>query len=239
MATEPSTAQSFEFAVSEPPTLVVRNPIGTVITQTGTASRVSIGVTKRITGLLFGGNGLDAMEKVTVTAEQDGSTIRVNVHHPKQTFSTKAVTVDLEITVPERAELDLHVDAGNIELRGGTGVARAQVDAGNIRAEGYTFLGVSRIAVDAGNATLDAALGADASLDVSVDAGNARLRLPPATSTYLDAAIDAGSLKIAGWNVEIKHEMVSHKARGPLGPNPRGTLRVRVDAGTINIGPNA
>src|SRR5262249_3223282 len=119
------------------------------------------------------------------------------------------------------------------------GVASARVDAGNIRAEGYTFRGASRVKIDAGNATLNAALGEGAALDVKVDAGNARLLLPPDTAAYLDASVDAGSLKGAGLDVEMRHEVVSHRARGQLGRSATATLRVAVDAGTISIAPSA
>jgi hypothetical protein len=254
----PSSEQSFEFSVGESPAVVVRNPIGTVVTRQGAAGQVAIQATKSVTGLLFGGNGLDLLEKVTIATEQLGDTVTVTVNHPKQLFSSKTVSVRLEIAVPEGTRLDLHVDAGNVELQGGRGVANARVDAGNVKGEGYTFLGHSRVAVDAGNARLGAALGegasltlhvdagnADlqtafgpgASLDLSVDAGTARLHLPRETAVYLDASVDMGSIKIAGWGVPMKHELVSHKARGPLGPNPNGSLSVHVDAGTIVIAP--
>jgi hypothetical protein len=230
-----SATQAFEFTVGEIPALVVRNPLGTVTIQPGASSQIAISATKHVTGLMLGGNGLDLLERVTVQTEQAGDTVSVSVKHPRQFFSTKAVTVDLVITVPDRTRLDVEVDAGNIELRGGSGVARAEVDAGNVRAEGFTFLGSSKVSVDAGNATLHAALESGGSLEVSVDAGNARLQLPRETAAYLEAAIDAGSLKVSGWQVETKNELVSHKARGALGPNASGTLRVRVDAGSITI----
>ncbi len=254
-----STVQAFEFTVSQTPTIVVRNPVGTVIAQPGADRRVAIQATKTVTGLHFGGNGLDALEKVTISAEQSGDTIIVTVKQPRQIVSSKVVSVELALTVPERAQLDLRVDAGNIDLRGGSGVTTAKVDAGNVKADGFTFFGRSRIGVDVGNATLSAALvegaslavhvdagnatlqtslGPGASLDVGVDAGNARLRLPPETAVQLDAAVDMGSIKISGWDVPIKHEIVSHKARGPMGANPNGTLHVKVDTGTIIIAPH-
>jgi hypothetical protein len=256
-----SIAQSFEFRVGQTPTIVVRNPIGSVITQAAADGQVAIQATKTVTGLLLGGNGLDALEKVTVSAEQTGDTITVTVKHPKHVFGGgKAVSVELVLSVPERTQLDLQVDAGNIELRGGSGVVRASVDAGNVKAEGFTFLRASQVAVDAGNVNLNAALledstlmlhvdagtvnlqsaiAAGASLDVTVDAGTAKLHLPHDASLFLDASVDMGSIKISGWNVPMKHEIVSHKARGPLGPNPSGNLRVKVDAGTIVIAPLA
>jgi hypothetical protein len=255
-----SAEQSFQFSVSQAPRIVVRNPVGTVITQPGAAGQVAIHVTKMLTGVLFGGNGLDALEKVTISAEQSGDTITVTVKHPHQLLGNKLVSVELALTVPERAQLDLRVDAGHIDLRGGSGVTMAKVDAGNVKADGFTFVGGSRVEVDAGNATLNATLlegasltvqvdagnavlqpsiGPGASLDVRVDAGSARLSLPPETALYLDAAVDMGSIKISGWDVPIKREIVSHKARGPLGQNPNGTLRVKVDAGNIVIAPLA
>ena len=68
-----------------------------------------------------------------------------------------------------------------------------------------------------------------------VDAGNARLTLPQRTDATLDAQVDAGSISIDGWNVEYKREFMSARARGPLLPEARGRLRIKVDAGSIRL----
>jgi hypothetical protein len=94
---------------------------------------------------------------------------------------------------------------------------------------------LSEARVDAGNITIEGALGEAASLDLRVDAGNARLTLPQWTDATLDAQVDAGSITIDGWDVEKKREFMSARARGSLIPGARGRLRIKVDAGSIRL----
>jgi hypothetical protein len=183
----------------------------------------------------MGGNGLEAFERVRVTAEQREEEVRVTVHQPSSKVGGHVVTVALTIQVPAQCRLDLEVDAGSVEISGVSSEISGRVDAGSLTTRAVMFMDRSEARVDAGNITIDGALGEAASLDVRVDAGNARLTLPQRTDAVLDAQVDAGSITIDGWNVERKREFMSARARGPLVPEARGRLRIRVDAGSIRL----
>jgi hypothetical protein len=227
--------QSFEFAVGETPTLVVKNPAGSVTVTAGPASHLAVRATKTLRGVFMGGNGLDALERVHITAEQHEDTVRVTVHQPASIASAHIVTVELAVQVPAHCALRLKVDAGNVEINGVTSEIAGTVEAGNLTARRVTFLNHSEARVDAGNVTIEGALGEAASLDVKVDAGTARLTLPQQTAAMLDAKVDAGSITVDGWNVEQKRELMSARARGALSSPATGALRVKVDAGSIRL----
>jgi hypothetical protein len=227
--------ETFEFTVGERPALVVNNPAGSVTVTAGEAGRIGIQVTKTLRGVFMGGNGLEAFERVQVSAEQHNETVRITVRQPSSRIGGHVVTVALAIQVPAQCRLDLEVDAGSVEINGVSSEISGRVDAGNLTARGVTFMERSEARVDAGNITIDGALGEAATLDVRVDAGNARLTLPQRTDATLDAQVDAGSISIDGWNVEYKREFMSARARGPLLPEARGRLRIKVDAGSIRL----
>ena len=227
--------EAFEFAVGERPTLVVKNPAGSVTVTAGEAGRIGLQVTKTLRGVFMGGNGLDALERVRVNAEQHEETVRVTVHQPSSHVGSHVVTVALAIQVPAQCRLDLEVDAGSVEINGVSSEISGRVDAGNLIARNVTFMERSEARVDAGSITIEGALGEAASLDVRVDAGNARLTLPQRTDATLDAQVEVGSITIDGWNVERTREFMSARARGPLIPEARGRLRIKVDAGSIRL----
>jgi hypothetical protein len=227
--------ETFEFAVGERPALVVKNPAGSVTITAGEAGHIGAQVTKTLRGVMMGGNGLEAFERVQVSAEQQDETIRITVRQPSSSIGGHMVTVALAIQVPAQCRLDLEVDAGSVSISGVSSEISGRVDAGSLTTRAVTFMDRSEARVDAGNITIDGALGETASLDVRVDAGNARLTLPQRTDATLDAQVDAGSITVDGWNVEYKREFMSARARGPLIPDARGRLRVRVDAGSIRL----
>jgi hypothetical protein len=227
--------ETFEFAVGERPALVVKNPAGSVTVTAGEAGRIGAQVTKTLRGVMMGGNGLEAFERVQVSAEQQNETIRITVRQPSSSIGGHMVTVALAIQVPAQCRLDLEVDAGSVSISGVSSEISGRVDAGSLTTRTVTFMDRSEARVDAGNITIEGALGEAASLDVRVDAGNARLTLPQHTDATLDAQVDAGSITVDGWNVERTREFMSARARGPLIPEARGRLRVRVDAGSIRL----
>jgi hypothetical protein len=227
--------ESYEFAVGERPTLIVKNPAGSVTVTAGEAGRITMQVTKTLRGVFMGDNGLETFERVRVTAEQQQEMVRITVHQPSSRVGKHVVTVALALQVPTQCRLDLEVDAGSVEISGVSSVISGRVDAGTVTTRDVTFMDRSEACVDAGTITIEGALGEAASLDVRVDAGSARLTLPQWTDAALDAQVDAGSITIDGWDVEKRREFMSARARGPLIPDARGRLRIKVDAGSIRL----
>jgi len=229
------TTETYEFGVSEMPTLDLRNRAGNVMVMAGPAGQVRVIVTKRVRGGIFGGGSEADLERVRVEVRQSGSTITVDAERLEHWTLTRQYTIDLEITTPATTDVRLVLNAGNTRLAGITGAVQATVNAGNLETEGATFADGSRFMVNAGNLTLRGGLVSGASLEAEVNAGNARLTLPANTPVSLDARTTAGSIQVFGGQVNVTRHFASQSASGALGPNPKGRLRVKVDAGNVTV----
>jgi hypothetical protein len=227
--------ETHEFRVEGVPSLDVRNFAGNVTLTAGTDGQVSVKVTKRVRNGLLGSADEADLEKIHVDVKQRGDTISVMAEVRDRSFLTKQFSIDLDIAAPARTNLDLHLNAGNTDIGGISGVINAKVNAGNLETRRVTFADRSQLAVNAGNLTLDGALAPGGSLDADVNAGNARLTLPQTTNAYVDARTHAGTVHINGWPIDVTRRFAQMSATGALGPNASGTLTVRVDAGNVTL----
>jgi hypothetical protein len=233
-----SQTETKTFAVSGLPTILAKNAAGHIRVARGEPGQVGLRITKKsqagFLGLSSGGE--DALDRVQVTTDQQGDTIRVDVEHQGAIISMgKRVTVDLELTVPAECALELRQAAGEISIREVSGSVRATTNAGNLETRGVTFASSSRLEVNAGNADIAGALASGASLDVTVNTGKCRIELPASTAVNLDAAVDVGQIDISGFSgqVETRRQIVQQRASGPLNAGATGTLHVRVNVGEI------
>lgn len=223
-----------EYTVNNTPSLDVRNNAGAVTFTPGADRQVVVRVTKRARGGIFHAVSESDLDKVIVTIAQEGDRIIVDTERASRSF-LKNVQIDLDITTPASSNVTLQLNAGNALMRDLRGLLNVRVNAGNFDARGVTCAGDARFEVNAGHLEFAGAVERGASLDVQVNAGIARLRLPRETPLTLDAKTTAGALDIAGWQVENGREIVQRTAYGPLGANPAGTLRIRVNAGTASV----
>ena len=72
------------------------------------------------------------------------------------------MTVALAIQVPAQCRLDLEVDAGSVEISGVSSEISGRVDAGTLTTRDVTFMDRSEARIDAGNITIEGALGESA-----------------------------------------------------------------------------
>ncbi|HKV83293.1 MAG TPA: hypothetical protein VJN88_01975 [Ktedonobacterales bacterium] len=223
-----------EYTVTSAPSLDVRNNAGAVTFTPGAEHQVIVRVTKRARGGIFRAVSESDLDKVIVTIAQEGDRIIVDTERASRSF-LKNVEIDLDITTPASSNVTLQLNAGNALLRDLRGRLNVRVNAGNFDARGVTCVGECRFEVNAGHLELAGAAERGASLDVQVNAGIARLRLPRETPLTLDAKTTAGALEVTGWQVEKTREIAQHTAYGPLGAEPAGTLRIRVNAGTASV----
>jgi hypothetical protein len=230
-----TATETYEFGVSEAPTLDLRNKAGNVTVTPGPDGQVRVVVTKRVRGGILGGGSEVDLERVRVEARQSGNTIIVDAKRLESWKLTKQYTIEFEITTPATTDVKLTLNAGNTRLAGITGVVQGTVNAGNLETEGVTLADGSRFVVNAGNLTLRGGLLPGASLDAEVNAGNARLTLPANTPVNLDARTTAGSIQVSGGQITVMRHFASQSASGALGPDPQGRLRVKVDAGNITV----
>lgn len=227
--------ETHELSVGAEPRLIVRNTAGTVAVQPGADGHVRVVVTKKVRGGLGAAAERD-LEQVVVRVAQEGDTISVETETERRPISLKSFTIDIEITAPATcAQLEARLSAGNLVVRGLTTTLAATVNAGNLDAMDVTLRGGSDLALNAGNLTLDGALAPSATLDARLNAGNARFTLPRDTPAQLDAKTTVGQISVAGWQVRTERQIVQQRARGALGAQPTGSLRIHVDAGNLTL----
>ncbi len=230
-----SVTETFEFAISGIPRFVVRNRAGGVRFQAGADGQVHIVVTKRAHNGMLGGVNKADLEQIEVHVSQNGDTIRIETEDDRGFSIGKQYTVEVEVTTPATADLDLRMNAGNVEVRGIMGTIEGVVNAGNFDVIGGTLAGRCSLTVNAGNLNLEGAVARGAALDAEVNAGKMRLLLPRDTPAYLDARADVGSIDVDGWPVNYSRRIVRQEATGRLGAEPQGTVRLRVNTGSITL----
>lgn len=231
----PELTETYEFAIEGAPEILVRNRAGSITIERGSDHQVAVRVTKRARGHLIGHATEDDLAKIIVNVTQQGSQIRVETDQREKGGTFKTYQVDIAITAPAETNLDLRMNAGNVDVRNITGFIESTVNAGNFDAVGITLAGHSSFTVNAGNLTLEGAIAPGAELDAEVNAGNLRFRLPRETPAYLEARTDVGSIDVDDWPINLSRHIVQQRADGPLGKNPQGTLRLHVNSGSISV----
>jgi|GEM_PF-3332849 DUF4097 and DUF4098 domain-containing protein YvlB len=253
-----TTSQSF--SVTGTPLIRLHNDVGDVTVQPGNSTGVQVRVEKHAQASI-GGNSQSALNSISVTMNQSGSTIDIEVHASDGNFLLSHRWVNLTITTPATSNLDFTSSAGNVEVEGISGTmslksaagnvtvsdgtltsaSTFQTDAGNVKLESVTANAHTSLRSDAGNITFDGSLGQQAALDTHTSAGNVTLQLPANTNAHLTATTNAGTISIdSTWSVPVNKDAANASANGDLGTgaNPAATITVVTDAGNITIEPN-
>ena len=232
-----SVSETFEFTFAGVATLDARLSVGALSIEPGVDGQAHVVVTKRARHGFLGRDDIteDELAEVVVTVEQRGDRIVIDGPRRRNGRSLNNISIEVTATVPRATNLDLRISAGQASARGVAGRIAAQVDAGNFEAEEVTFADGSQLTVNAGKVVASGALAEGASLAVDVNAGSVRLELPRTTAVNLDARAQVGALDLVGWPVQVQRRFVEQRASGPLAPNAKGELRVRVNAGSVAI----
>jgi hypothetical protein len=230
-----STSETRTFTVAGSPTLIVRNPAGRLYITAGVDGQITAQITKKSHGSFLGLGSERDLDRVQVHSNQDADTLRVEVDYPDGAI--RGVTVDLELTVPAHATLDLHLAAGELRIQGISGRMRATTAAGNLETHGVTFNDGSAVEVNAGKAFIEGSLEPGASLDITVNTGKCDVHLPASTATTLDASVDVGAIQLSGFagQLAMTRELVRQRVSGPLASGATGTLHIRVNVGEITL----
>ena len=231
-----TASESQRFIVTETPHIIIRNPIGAVGVVAGEVDQVTIQATKEARSTSYEAAQRD-LEEITVSAEQNGNsvTVQVDLGHSFPAFSQRSVR--LLVTVPERADLDADVKVGKLHTYGLTGKVQAQVATGHAELRRVTLVEESRLLVHTGHVDLDGALMAGASLSVQIHVGSADLKLPAATYAHLDARTHIGHIDVSGWPVPVWRHHLGARASGDMGAEPvgAGALNVQTDVGSVSL----
>lgn len=226
--------ESQSFAVTENPSIIIRNPVGAVHVVAGEVDLVTIQATKEARNTSQEAAQQD-LEEITVQAEYNANTVTIEVDlgNPMPPLSQRGVK--LLVTVPERANLAADVKVGTLHTYGLTGRVQAQVATGEAELRRVTLAEESRLLVHTGHVDLDGALITGASLSVQIHVGSADLKLPAATYAHLEASTHIGHIDVSGWPVMVRRYNLGARAIGDMGAEPTGALNVQTDVGSVTV----
>jgi hypothetical protein len=255
-ATPAATATSAQtFSVAQTPSVVVRAQAGMVSVTAGSASQVSVRVTKYARAITTG-LGRQALNGIHVSITQAGNTITVAETVDALDFWPARLSrnVQIELTVPQATNLEATLNAGNItaESLQGTAVvttnagsitfdharlsdASLHTDAGTIQLDQVVLSGDAHLSSNAGSITLLGSLAPHTALDASTNAGSVSLTLPATTSAHLEATTNAGDVSIQGFPIAVQRTFARASASGDLSPNPTGSIIIHTNAGSVSV----
>jgi hypothetical protein len=223
------------FPVTGTPSIIVDNAAGNVTYQTGTGNTVSVQITRRAGDSSTSAAQSD-LQSINATASQSGNTITIHTDLGAGVQGLgRTLNVDLLITGPASATIDVTNQAGNVTLSGVQGLVQTNVQAGNVDLTSVTLASGSRLQTDVGTITLNGQLAPGASVDITANVGSVAVTLPASTNTHLSAKANTGSVTITGWSVQPTSQGVGGSATGDLGTNPTGALTIQVNTGSITL----
>ncbi len=213
---EVTESVSGRYDVGAPLTLEVQVGVGDVRIEAGDGSMVEVRATKHAWGA--GPAQAEArLRDFHVNITQAGSNrVSIEADGPRP-GEARSPRVDLVITVPRQADVRAVVNVGAIAARGVQGSLDLATNVGEVRVDGVTLTGSSRLAANVGSVTAN---------------------LPADSSFELDARTSVGSVScgfdLQGQNTD--NSLVGKSLHGRVGTAPM-TLTVHVNTGDIHIEP--
>lgn len=233
--------------IVEPPAAVwVENPTGDVTIRTGPQlDLVVVEATKTGRSLLPSG-AEDVLERIEVRVEHEGSDVRIEAALPEES-GTAFGRVDLVITVPERADLQVVNRAGHIRITGIEGDIRVRSETGALRMNAVTVMNDVDVMNTTGDISFQGRLPAPGRGEpwevlLRTETGDIEFLVPPDSRFTLDAESETGS-------VASKFALQSAQS-GPEGGEPGrwlkggvnqepggGNVVLRTETGNVVVGP--
>lgn len=227
-------SETHTFDVAIQPKIIIRNDFGMIRVRSGEGQegqegqQVIIQTTKQGRGLL--GNPANA----SIQYEQNKEKNRIHVRARTGWYILARQQIDFDVIVPRLSDLEIKTDAGSITVAGVNGQMTCASDAGTVKVMDAMLRGDSRLKTDAGTVTFDGSLDPHGSYTMTTDAGSVSVTLPAQSSFKLDARTDVGSIH-SDFPVSNTRDFPGAKARGEIGFPPYPTLKLRTDAGSINV----
>jgi len=231
---EAQTTMTRTLAVAGTPRIVVDGQAGDVTVIAGPAGKVTVEATRRARAE-SAEIASHAAQNIRVDIQQSGTTVTVRARGGGDTGVGRSSAVDLTITAPAHATLDLHADTGDVSVSDVAGMVSITMGAGDARLAGVTLAGASSVDVGTGNVMLGGRLATGAALHVSVDTGEVDVTLPLVAAVTIDAATALGEVRVPSWPVPVARERAGASARGQTAATPNSTMTIRVDTGDISI----
>lgn len=235
---EATATASRILAVSDMPKLDVTNAAGSITVERGNAEQVKVVYYKRAHDVTQR-DAQRALEAMVVMIGQTGNTITIDVRSPHvagmEAFGSQH-TVDLVLSVPSLASIQLRQMAGSVRVSDIAGTLTINVQAGNVDLRNVSLASSNNIRVGAGNVTFAGSLQNVTALDVRVATGNVDVTLPANAAVHITAVAAVGNVTVAGWSITSTRSGTGASAAGDTTAKPACILTMHVDNGRINVG---
>ncbi len=217
------------FVVGAHPTLVVNDDVGTIHVNAGGKS-VTVQATEHNNG--FWGNPNDAQ----VNYSQNGDTVTVNASVKANLGFFSTDSVDLNITVPSTADLQIKTNTGLVDVSGVSGQMSLSTNTGAIDATNDTLSNSSSLTSNTGAVTFQGSIGTNEGTYLfQTDTGLVDVTLPPNSSFHLIASTDTGSIT-SDFPVNIQHPNVTGASvDSNVGGSSNVTVTLKANTGAINL----
>ncbi len=195
-------------------------------------------------------------EQVQIAAEPNNGAVRVTIKRPPMSQDHRFVSVDLNILVPRRAQIDCETDFGQIALAGIEGDVKASTQFGSITCENMhgsleleTEFGrvVAReivsdhLVASSQKGSMDItcadACPAEIVADVSSEWGKVRFKAPPQYEGGVELESEFGSVRLdlpADVRGTIVNTTTHDKVSGRIGSG-KGSLRLFTNLGSVRL----
>ncbi|MFN2227122.1 MAG: hypothetical protein ACK2UY_12460 [Anaerolineae bacterium] len=208
------------YNVGQAPMLEVDNFAGNVVVRSGESGRIRVLVTKQATTS-------NNLERIDVRINQQDDGLRIETSRPGNLMPN--ASVNIEVFVPDDAQLDLSTGAGNVDVEDVLGHLSAHTGAGNIQVQGAA--GSARLDTGAGDLSYEGQPGGECTFHTG--AGNVTLRLP----SDLDAAVDLntgiGNISLGGF--DVVGDTSGTDVQGTIGTGAQATITAGTGVGNITL----
>lgn len=205
------------FEVSAPTTLSVNVNVGDVSIQTGDGAEVRIYAVKHAWGR-DRQQAQEYLDDFEIQISQPGTgEVSIEAETPRKLRTIgRAPSVDLEITVPRKTDLDLTTNVGKIEVTGVQGTFDIRANVGDVTLRDVYFEGDSL---------------------VRSDVGNLELRLPADSAFAFSAESNVGDVRVDFdvQNRRAEEKVVGESIEGEIGASPAVYVELKSNTGNIRI----
>jgi hypothetical protein len=223
-ATEPART----FTVSTNPALTLTSTAGSVTVNQGSANNRIIVQARKYAS--FGGN----LNNVQINYGQSGNTIIVAATSSGTFNFFNATSVDFTITVPNTTGLQIHTNAGSINVNGVSGKMSLVSNAGTIGATQSSLNSSSTFKTNAGSINFNGSLSSTGTYDFETNAGSINMTLTGNPSFNLNATTDVGSIN-TNFPVTVNRNAAGASVNGIVGTSSQATLTLKTNAGSITL----
>jgi hypothetical protein len=216
------------YTVTGQPTLLINNTDGNVQVTVGKSNTVIIQAVN-------GNNPFGNPNPIQPVSSQEGSTITASIP------DSQPGSADLQVIVPQGADLNIKTDSGDISVNGVDGQMTLTTDNGNINASNDRLSGSSTLTTNSGDINFDGTIDTGGTYHFQTNSGRVDFTAPASPGFYLSASTTSGSIHPNGFpgvHVQSDNSGSGATASGDVGggsQNQGAKVTINTDSGNIDL----